>query len=244
MEVRLLHRDRVEAALSLLELVLSGAVTSRSGLVAELQRTYAERGIEPLRGLSREGLYDKEIATVYLVGVYGVGVLTPGELDHLFYIENKAEEVLQVVREVAEVLPPHLREVVAKKTEELKGRSPEDKIFRVLRVAFTGVILGYFPEMALVKAIRTYEGTYPEYSERLVNYAAFYSAYRIAEDIALGRIKTPEDLKIQKYSYCLRLGFQKCKPSDRLITEVATSIYRVSRGTLARLLAREAIPKL
>ncbi|MFN7106390.1 MAG: DUF2192 domain-containing protein, partial [Pyrobaculum sp.] len=127
---------------------------------------------------------------------------------------------------------------------ELKGRSLEDKIFRILRVAFTGVILGYFPEMLLVKAIRTYESIYPEFSERLLNYAAFYSAYKIAEDIALGKIKTPEDLKIQKYSYCLRLGFQKCKPSDRLIVEVAASIYKVSRGTLARLLAREALPKL
>ncbi|MFN7105530.1 MAG: DUF2192 domain-containing protein, partial [Pyrobaculum sp.] len=99
MEGRLLHRDRIEAALTLLELVLSGALTSRSGLVAELQKVYAERKIEPFRGLSRESLYDKEIATIYLVGVYGAGVLTPGDFDHLFYIENKAEEVLQIARE-------------------------------------------------------------------------------------------------------------------------------------------------
>ena len=244
MEAKQLPRDRIEAALTLLERVLSGAVSSRSALVAELQAVYDERKIEPFRGLAKEGVYDKEIATVYVVGVYGAGVLAPGDFDNIFYIENKAEEALEVIRSVTEVVTPEVKDALAKKTEEVKGKSPEDKVFRVLRVAFTGTVLGYFPEMLLVKAIKTYESVYPQLSERLVNYAAFYSAYKIAEDIALGKVRTPEDVKIQKYTYCLKLGFQKCKPSDRLIAEVATSIYKVNKAVLARLFAKGVIPKL
>ncbi len=243
METRL-HRDRTEAALRVLEQILSGAISSRSTLVAELQKTYGEMGLEPLRGFSREGIYDKEIATVYVVGVYGAGVLTPGEFDNIFYIENTADEILRVIREIVEVLSPHWRDVLRNKTEEVKGKSTEDKIFRVMRVAFTGAVLNYFPELFLVKVIKTYDSLYPEFSEKFINYAAFYSAYKIAEDIALGRVRTAEDLKIRKYTYCLNMGFQKCKPSDKLIAEVAASIYKVNKSLLARLFSRGAIPKL
>jgi len=239
-----LHKDRIEAALTLLERVLTGAVTSRSALVAELQTLYGEKGIEPFRGLSKEGVYDKEIATVYLVGIYGAAVLSPGEYDDIFYIENKAMEAIEIVKSVTEVVPPETKEMLMKKTEEVKGKSTEDKVFRVLRLVFTGVVLGYHPEILMVKSIKTYETAYPSLSERLVNYAAFYSAYKIAEEIALGRIRSPEDLKIQKYTYCLKLGFQKCKPSDRLIAEVASSIYKVNKALLAKLFAKGALPKL
>ncbi len=239
-----LHKDRIEAALTLLERVLTGAVTSRSALVAELQALYREKGIEPFRGLSREGVYDKEIATVYLVGVYGAAVLSPSEYDNIFYIENKAVEAIEIIKSVTEVVSPDVKEMLMKKTEEIKGKSTEEKVFRVLRVVFTGAILGYYPEILMVKSIKTYEMVYPNLSERLVNYAAFYSAYKIAEEIALGKIRNPDDLKIQKYTYCLKLGFQKCKPSDKLIAEVAGSIYKVNKTLLAKLFAKGALPKL
>jgi Uncharacterized protein conserved in archaea len=239
-----LHKDRIEAALTLLERVLTGAVTSRSALVAELQALYREKGIEPFRGLSREGVYDKEIATVYLVGVYGAAVLSPGEYDNIFYIENKAMEAIEIIKSVTEVVSPDVKEMLMKKTEEIKGKSTEEKVFRVLRVVFTGAILGYYPEILMVKSIKTYEMVYPNLSERLVNYAAFYSAYKIAEEIALGKIRNSDDLKIQKYTYCLKLGFQKCKPSDKLIAEVAGSIYKVNKTLLAKLFAKGALPKL
>jgi hypothetical protein len=245
MEVaRQLHKDRIEAALVLLERVLNGLVTSRSALVAELQEVYREKGVEPLRGLSKEGIYDKEIATVYLVGIYGAGVLAAGDYDDIFYIENRAVEAVEIIRNVGEVLPAELKEALERKTEEVKGKSAEDRVFRVLRLVFTGVVLGYYPEILLTKALKIYETAYPQLSERLVNYAAFYSAYKIAEDIALGRIRSAENLKIMKYTYCLRMGFQKCKPSDRLIAEVAHHIYKVDKSLLSKLFAKGVLPKI
>jgi len=245
MEVaRQLHKDRIEAALVLLERVLNGLVTSRSALVAELQEVYREKGVEPLRGLSKEGIYDKEIATVYLVGIYGAGVLAAGDYDDIFYIENRAVEAVEIIRNVGEVLPAELKEALERKTEEVKGKSAEDRVFRVLRLVFTGAVLGYYPEILLTKALKIYETAYPQLSERLVNYAAFYSAYKIAEDIALGRIRSAENLKIMKYTYCLRMGFQKCKPSDRLIAEVAHHIYKVDKSLLSKLFAKGVLPKI
>lgn len=96
----------------------------------------------------------------------------------------------------------------------------------------------------MTKALKIYETVYPQLSERLVNYAAFYSAYKIAEDIALGRIRSAENLKIMKYTYCLRMGFQKCKPSDKLIAEVALHIYKVDKSLLSKLFAKGVLPKI
>jgi hypothetical protein len=42
----------------------------------------------------------------------------------------------------------------------------------------------------------------------------------------------------------LKLGFQKCKPSDKLIAEVAGSIYKVNKTLLAKLFAKGALPRL
>ncbi|AFA40665.1 Uncharacterized protein conserved in archaea [Pyrobaculum oguniense TE7] len=239
-----LHKDRIEAALILLERVLNGFITSRSALVAELQEIYKAKRIEPFRGLSKEGVYDKEVATVYLVGVFGTGILAPGDFDNVFYIENRSLEAVEIIRNVGEVVTQETAESLRRKTDEIKGKSEEDKVFRVLRLVFTGTILGYYPEMLLVKAIKTYEVVYPSLAERLVNYAAFYSAYKIAEEIALGKIRSADNLKILKYTYCLKMGFQQCKPSDRLIAEVAHHIYKVDKSTLSKLFAKGVLPKL
>jgi hypothetical protein len=241
---RQLYRDRIEAALLLLERVLTGALTSRPALVAELRAVYSERRIEPLRGFSKDGIYDKEVATVYLVGVHGAGVISPGNYDNIFHVENRAMDVIEALKTSEGPQSSGALDAVAKSTLEIKGRSVSDKVFRALRVIFTGTIFGYYDEQLLTRAIRAYESLYPELSERLLKYAAYYSAYKIAEAIAIGAIKSPEDLKIQKYAYCLKLGFQRCKPSDRLIAEVASSVYRVCESVLARLLARDVIPKL
>lgn len=151
---------------------------------------------------------------------------------------------MEIIKSLTEVITPETKEELRKKTEEVKGKSTEDKVFRILRLVFTGTELGYYPEILMVKAIKTYETVYPDLSERLVNYAAFYSAYKIAEEIALGKIRNPDDLKILKYTYCLKLGFQKCKPSDKLIAEVAGSIYKVNKTLLTKLFAKGALPKL
>jgi hypothetical protein len=42
----------------------------------------------------------------------------------------------------------------------------------------------------------------------------------------------------------LKLGFQKCKPSDKLIAEVAGSIYKVNKTLLTKLFAKGALHKL
>lgn len=246
MQIKQIHRERVEAALEVLEKALRREVSTRLGLVEALKAAYSRRRIEPLRGFSTEGVYDKELATVHIVGVYGAGAISPGELDDLFYIENRANAALEIVKsEVSEVLTGETREKLKSIILDIKGRDLEDKVFRFLRYAFTGAVLGVFSEVLFVKAVRTAEAAYPDMGDKLVRYMAFYTAYKIAELIADEAIKNPNDLKIYKYSYCLQLGFQKCKPSDKLIKEIAINVYKIEKAKVNRLLvSKGVIPKV
>ena len=245
MEIKKLHRDRVEAALEVLEKALRGDIATRLGLVEALREAYKKRGVEPLRGFSTESIFDKELATVHIVGIYGAGVIAPGDLDNLFYIENRANQALDVVRNITEVVTDDTKERIKKIVVDIKGKDLEDKVFRFLRYAFTGTVLGVFAEPLFVKTIRTAEAVYPDMEEKFVRYMAFYTAYKIAELIAEDAIRNPNDLKIYKYSYCLQLGFQKCKPSDKLIKEVAVNVYKVDKAKVNRLLTgKGVIPKV
>ncbi|CCC81176.1 DUF2192 domain-containing protein [Thermoproteus tenax] len=245
MEIKRLHRNRVEAALEVLEKALKGEVSNRLSAVEALKEAYARRSVEPLRGLSTESIYDKELATVHLVGVYGAGAISPGDLDDIFYIENKAHEFLQIVKNITEVLTEETKNKIKAVVADIKGKNVEDKVFRALRYVFTGTVLGLFDEPLFIKSLRTAESVYSDMSEKFLRYAAFYTAYKIAELIATDVIRGPNDLKIYKYTLCLQMGYQRCKPSDKLIKEVAVNVYKVDRGRVNKLLTgKEAIPKV
>lgn len=231
--------------MEVLEKALRGDITTRLGLVEALKESYKRRGVEPLRGFSTESIYDKELATVHVVGIYGAGAIAPGELDNLFYVENAAHSALEIVKGITEVLTDEVKEKIKGIIVEIKGKDLEDKVFRFLRYAFTGTVLGVFAEPLFVKTIRTAEAIYPDMEEKFVRYMAFYTAYKIAELIAEDSIRSPNDLKIYKYTYCLQLGFQKCKPSDKLIKEVAVNVYKVDKSKVNRLLTgKGVIPKV
>ncbi len=229
-----LHRERIEASIKVLDQILRGKILGRLEAQHVLRETYSESGVEPLGGLSRIKAYDKELATVYIVGRYGLGIIDDGtarKLDDIFHIENVCDAIKALLEGSAEPDVDAVRRLIG----EIKGSNTEEKVFRFLRYIFTGVILGFFDEQLLVRSIKSLEGAFPELKEKLHNYVRFYTAYKIAEMIALGQIKTLEDKKIYKYAYCVKLGFQRCNPSDKLIREIAAKVYKVPQSTLNRL---------
>jgi len=240
-----LHRARIEAAVELLNEVLGGSIRSRSELVAKLIEKYSERGIEPLRGLSKDRIFDKELATLHVIGKYGLAILDSSSFDEIFFIENRCSRLADVIASAGEGEEQRLVEEFRRAVSELKGEL-EERVFRCLRYIFTAVVLGLMGEPVLAKAIRAAMVAYPQLRDRLTRFASFYAAYRIAEMIAMGLIRRPEQKKIHKYSYCLRMGLQNCAPSDRLIIEVARAVYKVDEKLLARVFAsgKEYVPRV
>ncbi len=244
LDARQLYKSRIEAATEIWSKIMRNEVSTRNQLEELVYIVYKQRGIEPFRGLSKVRIYDKEIATIYIVGKYGLGILD-GELTNalknLFNVEIACDEAYNFLKVRSFQLSDNndteqFRSMV---NNEVLGPRTEERGFRLLRYVFTGTIMRFFPEEDFVGTYRALSTAFPDLAGRFMNYVRFYVAFRVAEDIALGSIKRVEEKKIMKYTHCLRLNLTKCAPHDKLIREIALRVYRVPRRTLDRLFPNE-----
>ncbi len=237
-EARDLYKDRVNVAVELWDKILRGEVSSRGELVEMLVKAYGERNIEPFRGLSKINIFDKELATVYMVGVYGMGIVTKADVEksygNLFNVEVHSDEAYGVIKSFSgEGDKVRLRNIIDE--GNLLGETLEEKVFRVFRLVYTGAVLGYIPEGDIALTYKVLYDVFEPLRERLINYVKFYIATKIAEAIALGMFKNPNEVRIEKYAYCVRLGLEKCAPSNRLINEIARMVYKVPPAVVNKL---------
>ncbi len=212
-----LHKKRIEASIDVWSYILKGALKSREDVREYLRKVYEDMEIEPIRGKTKINIYDKELATVYLVGRYGLG------LDHdeirrymdIFSVEEKAEKVIE---EVLHDVNPRTA------IEKVFGQLDENIVFRILRLAMTSVLLGFMREDDFVKILFSFEENLTEYYKKIQGFKRFYIAFRIAEEIVAGRIRNRIEKEALKHALCLRLKAEKVAPPDWFIREIATKV--------------------
>ncbi|MCG2869273.1 MAG: DUF2192 domain-containing protein [Vulcanisaeta sp.] len=243
LDARQLYKNRIEAATEIWSKIMRNEVTSRSQLEELVYIAYKQRGIEPFRGLSKIRIYDKEIATIYIVGKYGLGLVdsdVSNALKDLFSVEIACDEVYNYLKSRGFQLGDGDIEQLRKMLDNnVLGPNIDERGFRVLRYVFTGTIMRFFPEDDFVGTYRALAKAFPDLASKFMRYVRFYVAFRVAEDIALGNIKRVEEKKIMKYTYCLRLNLTKCAPHDKLIREIALRVYKVPKRVLDRLFPNE-----
>ncbi len=242
-----LYRDRIETIIDIWDKILKGEVSTRTQLEELLYIAYRQRGIEPFRGLSKIRIYDKEIATVYLVGKYGLGLdddVMRG-LKYLFNIELICDQIFTMIKGNGYGINDEVKRKILELLDNSSiGVSREDRIFRLLRFVFTGTILNFFTEEDFTKCFKVIQQVLSEIndplSQKVINYVKFYVAFKLAEQIALGEIKSFTERKIMKYAYCVKIDVPKCAPSDKLIREVALRVYKVPKKILDKLFPNES----
>ena len=243
LDARQLYKNRIEAATEIWSKIMRNEISTRNQLEELVYIVYKQKGVEPFRGLSKVRIYDKEIATIYIVGKYGLGILDgelAGAFKNIFGVEIACDEIYNFLRGRNFQLSNDDAEQVKKLLDnELLGPGIEERGFRLLRYVFTGTIMRFFPEEDFIGTYRALSTVFPDLAPRFMSYVRFYVAFRVAEDIALGNIRKIEEKKIMKYTHCLRLNLTKCAPHDKLIREVALRVYKVPRKVLDRLFPNE-----
>lgn len=213
------HKDRLEAAIEIWGEILNGSITTRKQLTELLQQTYTSLDIEPIRGKTKIDIYDKELATVFLVGKYGLGL--EEELEKyrdLFSVEIAADRVLDSVlngEDPRKAMTEHFDNV------------DENTVFRVLRLAMTATALNYLEEDQFLKVLQKFENSFTEFEANFLGFKRFYIAYKLAESIARGDIRNRIEKEALKHALCLRLGTDKAAPPDWLVREIAVKVLRV-----------------
>lgn len=214
-----LHKRRVEVAINIWGEILSGVFSDRYELAEFLREAYEENGLEPIRGKTKIDIYDKELATVYLVGKYGLGLEEEFEkFSELFSIEIKSEKVIERVQRGES---PRTAMI------EIFGSPDENMVFRVLRLAMTAVLLGFMPEDVFISILSSFEKDFPELEKNFQGFKRFYIAYRIAEEIAAGKVRNRIEKETLKHAMCVRLNAEKAAPPDWFIREIAVEALRV-----------------
>ncbi len=239
-DTRQLYKERIQVAVDLWDRILRGQIKTRAQLEEQLYVEYKRRGIEPFRGFSKVRIYDKEIATVFVVGKYGLGLDNDlvESTKHIFTVEYRCDKAYAILKERGFNVDEDVKTVVRELLDRGElGVDLEDRAFRFMRYVFTGTILQLFPEEDFVLSYRAAQGIFPELRDILIRYIKFYVAFKIAEGIVLGKITSPAERKIYKYAYCVKLNVPRCAPSDKLIREVTLRVYKAPRNTINRLFA-------
>ncbi|MEZ0393518.1 MAG: DUF2192 domain-containing protein [Desulfurococcaceae archaeon] len=233
------YGKRVRLAVSLLSDVLKDLENlDRAKVVEMLRREYARLRLSPIMGsASPQDIYDKEMATLYVVAKYGLRLDEdhPELFDRVFYIEEALEKALE-----------HMLEGRSGEGAEILRRlSPSgtvdgNVVARLLRIPMTKYLLGFSSEEEFAKALKAVERAVPEEARTVGNFARFFVAFKLAESIARGEVRNRTYKEALKRALAFRIGFPKSTPSDRYVASIATRVFGVPKELCDELLGEGA----
>ncbi len=211
-----------------------GSLT-RDEVVAMLKGAYERAGLEPIRGKALpEDIFDKEMASLYVVGKYGMGMEEqyPELFDKVFYKEVRYEAA-------ANALLGQKPEIARAKVESILGNITDNELARMLRLKLTEVYFGFADEQELFDLLKSLAKTFPEKERIAVKYARFYTALMIARRISEGEVRNRIYKEAYKQAAAVKLGLHGVLPDDNYIADIARSVFHVPERVLRSALKLE-----
>lgn len=211
-----------------------GGSLTRTQVVKMLSDAYERESIRPLKGISNPSdLFDKEMASLYAVGKYGMGLeeAYPELFDTIFGEEIKYENVAEIITRE----PP---ERAREKVKVLVGELDDNLISRIFRLRLTEVFFGFRNKESLLELIKSSMKIFPEREKAIRNYMKFYIAFAVAEAISKREVKDKIGKEVLKQALALELGLEKKSlPDDEYIRAIATEVFNIPQKVLANILS-------
>lgn len=236
------YKKRIQVAVRLLsEFIRRLEELNRSSAVEILKKIYSEQRLQPIRGKTTPpDLYDKEMATLYVVSKYGLRLNEehPELHSKIFYIEEALESIVEDI----------VNDRVNEAREKLRALSPtgvidSNIVARLLRIPLTKLILGFTREEDFKEILQRVIKAIPEEEKTVINYVKFYISLKLSEAIYRGEVKSREVKEAYKKALAIRLGFPKATPSDSYIWEVARAVFNISEKKIGDILTVEKSSK-
>lgn len=228
------YKKKITLAIDLLGNITGIENIDREKAVQALKEAYEKTRISPFRGAAfPEDIYDKELATLYIIGKYGMGIDAdfPDIFEKVFGKEEKYEKVIETL------LSDDPVEEKREKIEDLLGGQPDsNEMARILRMVFTKIVLGFDNEEKLVKTLHETIKVFPELENDAKKYARFYIGFRLAEMIAVGEIRNKMDKEARKQALNLKIGLGMVMPDDTYVYNIARNVFKVPKRKLLGIL--------
>ncbi len=231
------YKRRIQVAVSILsELSKRTGELTRPYVVEFLRKTYERQGLQPIRGKALpQDIYDKEMATIYVVGKHGLNLHEeyPELFEKVFYLEESYEKAVEnVLKGDFETARKILKEVSS------TGVIDSNTVARMLRIPLTKLVLGFAKEEEFATILRKTMEAFPEEEATVLKYARFYVAFKLAEMIFRGEVKSREYKEALKKALAIRIGFSKATPSDDYVKAIAESVFELSDQDLKDILKK------
>ncbi|MEM0026527.1 MAG: DUF2192 domain-containing protein [Ignisphaera sp.] len=229
-----LRRKRVEAITTAWSIIVSKPAKRREEAIDILKSVYSSMGVEPIRGSSSPpDLYDKEMASLYIIGKWGLGIdkeLDDETLKSLFSTEMVFETMMKTLSITTS------REGFCEAMGDLCSRLSDSFIARFLRFVFTLYYFGFakFEDLAMI--MRKLYNFFEPLQETVRRFAKFVIAYEVGSRIASGQIKSQMDINMSKNIIALEIGIPKAIPSTSYIIEVSKHFFTLPDNIVKNIL--------
>ncbi|MGC9114713.1 MAG: DUF2192 domain-containing protein [Fervidicoccaceae archaeon] len=230
------YRKKISVSIDILSEIVEKGIVERDEVVKILREKYEEYRITPFRGIAQpEDLYDKEMATLYVIGKYGMGLDEdyPDFFGKIFEREKRYEDFV--------------KEILSDKTDEERKASALEKlnteiltsndVARILRVVFTKVIFGFSDESGLFKLMEEIEKLFPDNAKDVRNFKRFYIGFKLAEMITIGEVRNRWEKEAMKQALVLKMGSGKLAPDDKYIAVIARKVFKVPKEKIQKILS-------
>ena len=214
----------------------SGKEVTRDDVIEMLREAYRKEKLSPLRGASMpEDIYEKELASLYVVGKHGMGLHEqyPELFDKLFHDIMRFEQAIKI-------LLTEDPETARAKVKALLGDVNDNVLARMLRVKLAEVYFGFSSHESMVNTLKAIAKALPDKERLAVKYARFYIAFRVAEEIHKGTIRDRISKEAMKQALALELGITRgAIPDDKYIEKIAVEVFKVPRRILSNILSTQ-----
>jgi hypothetical protein len=219
-------RKRLNIAVEALGKILAGEISTRKELRDFLRQSYIEAGIEPLLGTMapKRMLFDEVM--VYAVAVHGLGLQEEvGAMGDLFQRERVFEERVEQAVRVGDL----------KQLAEFASSLSEDEYGLLLKYLFALWLLGRLSEESLV-AVLNELALNAKLSRHARIYRAIVVAFKLAELVSSGHVKTRAEKEALKRRIAAALGDERSLPKDELVWSIAVNTLCASEQAANRAL--------
>uniref|UniRef100_A0A7C2VDM6 DUF2192 domain-containing protein n=1 Tax=Ignisphaera aggregans TaxID=334771 RepID=A0A7C2VDM6_9CREN len=223
-----IKRKRIMALVNAWSRIVKDGVCLRDHAVDILKKSYEEIGVEPIRGSSFSAdLYDKDMASLYIVGKWGLGLdkeLDKEFLKKLFSVEMMLEEIVEIMQKVSSF------DELCKNYAELCQSLDDKFVARVLRFVFTLYYFGFIDRQTFINFMKKSYAVLKPMEETIRRFAKFVIAFEVGRKIAENEVKTKMDLNVAKNAVALELEIPNALPSVGYIIEVARHFFELPQN--------------
>lgn len=233
-----IKRKRISVLVNVWSKILKEGITSREIVVDLLRRSYEEAGVEPIRGSSfSPDIYDKDMASLYIVGKLGLGIdkeLDRTILDKIFPVETMIEGIVDKILKVSDY------EELCRSDENICKALDDKLVARILRYVFTLYYFGFIDKNTFFSFMRKAYQVLKPMEETIRRFAKFVIAYEVGRKISENEVKNKLDINMVKNTVALEIGIPNALPSLGYIADVAKHFFELPHNLVNSLKSKNS----